>query len=85
MLGPRINAGKVENVHGANLLLNKDPKYTFKLAVELDQYNKERKMLESDLLKNLNETNKYINDPVLILSGKNWHEGIMNSGCEIKR
>ena len=80
MLGPRINAGgRVGKCsHGANLLLNKDPKYTFKLAVELDQYNKERKMLESDLLKKiLNETNKYINDPVLILSGKNWHEGII--------
>ncbi len=80
MLGPRINAGgRVGKCsHGANLLLNKDPKNTFKLALELDQYNKERQMLEKDLLqKILNETIDYSNDPVLILSGKNWHEGII--------
>ena len=80
LIGPRINAGgRVGKCsHGANLLLNKDPKYTFKLALELDQYNKERQMLEKDLLqKILEDTKNYINDPVLILSGKNWHEGII--------
>ena len=80
MLGPRINAGgRVGKCsHGANLLLNKDPKYSFKLASELDQFNKERQMLEKDLLKKiLNETNNYLNDPVLILRGENWHEGII--------
>ena len=80
MLGPRINAGgRVGKCsHGANLLLNKDPKYSFKLASELDQFNKERQMLEKDLLeKILNEANNYLNDPVLILNGKNWHEGII--------
>ena len=51
ILGPRINAGgRVGKCsHGANLLLNKDPKNTFKLASELDQYNKERQMIEKDL------------------------------------
>jgi single-stranded-DNA-specific exonuclease len=35
-------------------------------------------MLEKDLLqKILNETKDYSNDPVLILSGLNWHEGII--------
>ena len=80
MLGPRINAGgRVGKCsHGAHLLLNKDPKNTFKLATELDQYNKERQLLEKDLLqKILNETSKYLNDPVLILSGSNWHEGVI--------
>jgi single-stranded-DNA-specific exonuclease len=80
MLGPRINAGgRVGKCsHGANLLLDKDPKHTFKLALELDQYNKERQMLEKDLLnKILDKTIDYINDPVLILSGTNWHEGII--------
>ena len=72
-IGPRINAGgRVGKCsHGANLLLNKDPKNSFKLATELDQFNKERQMLEKDLLiKILNETKDYSNDPVLILSGK---------------
>ncbi len=80
MLGPRINAGgRVGKCsHGAKLLLGTNPKSSFKLASELDQYNKERQILEKDLLqKILNETKDYSNDPVLILSGKNWHEGII--------
>ncbi|MDC0477385.1 DHHA1 domain-containing protein, partial [Pelagibacteraceae bacterium] len=80
MLGPRINAGgRVGKCsHGANLLLDTDPKNAFKLASELDQFNKERQMLEKDLLqKLLNETKDYSKDPVLVLSGRNWHEGII--------
>ena len=80
LLGPRINAGgRVGKCsHGANLLLNKDPKNSFRLASELDQYNKERQMLEKDLLnKILNEKKGFSKDPVLILSGKNWHEGVI--------
>ena len=79
-LGPRINAGgRVGKCsHGAKLLLNKNPKHTFKLATELDQYNKERQILEKDLLtKILNKIELCSNDPVLILSGKNWHEGVI--------
>jgi single-stranded-DNA-specific exonuclease len=80
MLGPRINAGgRVGKCsHGANLLLDTDPKNAFKLASELDQYNKERQILEKDLLqKILNETKDYSKDPVLVLSGKHWHEGVI--------
>ena len=80
LIGPRINAGgRVGKCsHGANLLLNKDPKNSFHLASELDQFNKERQLLEKDLLQKIfNETNNHINDPVLILSGSNWHEGII--------
>ena len=80
MLGPRINAGgRVGKCsHGANLLLNTDPKNAFKLASELEQFNKERQMLEKDLLqKLLNETKDNSKDPVLVLSGSNWHEGII--------
>ena len=42
MLGHRINAGgRVGKCsHGANLLLDTDPKNAFKLASELDQFNK---------------------------------------------
>ena len=80
LLGPRINAGgRVGKCsHGANLLLNKDPKNSFQLALELDEYNKERQLLEKDLLqKILNEAKGYSDDPALILSGSNWHEGII--------
>ena len=80
LIGPRINAGgRVgKSSHGADLLLNKDPKNSFQLASELDQYNKERQLLEKDLLqKVLNDVKDHSNDPVLILSGSNWHEGII--------
>ena len=80
MLGPRINAGgRVGKCsHGAKLLLNTNPKNAFKLASELDQFNKERQMLEKDLLqKILHESKNFLNDPVLVLSGHNWHEGVI--------
>ena len=80
ILGPRINAGgRVgKSSHGANLLLNSNAKDSFKLAVELDQFNKERQMLEKDLLKKiLNDSKINTTDPVLILEGENWHEGVI--------
>ena len=80
ILGPRINAGgRVgKSSHGSNLLLNSNPKEVFKLAHELDQYNKERQMLEKDLIKKiLIESESKLKDPVLILQGSNWHEGII--------
>ena len=80
IIGPRINAGgRVGKCsHGANLLLNKNPKNTFKIASELDQINKERQLLEKDLLtKILNKAENFSKDPVLVLSGTNWHEGII--------
>ena len=80
VLGPRINAGgRVgKSTHGANLLLNQNPKDTFKLAVDLDTYNKERQILEGELLKKILNTNfENSSDPVVILHGENWHEGII--------
>jgi len=79
-LGPRINAGgRVGKCsHGANLLLNTNPKNAFKLASELNQFNKERQILEKELLqKILNETKNYSKDPILVISGANWHEGVI--------
>jgi single-stranded-DNA-specific exonuclease len=79
-LGPRINAGgRVgKSTHGANLLLNHSPKNAFKLAADLNIYNEERKILEAELLnKILNTDYKNNNDPVVILHGENWHEGII--------
>ena len=55
LLGPRINAGgRVgKSSHGANLLLGDNPKNVFKLASELDHYNKERQLLEKDVLEKI--------------------------------
>ena len=80
IIGPRINAGgRVGKCsHGANLLLNKDPKNSYKIASELDQYNKERQILEKDLLEKIsNVVKNFLDDPVLIVSGQNWHEGVI--------
>ena len=80
MLGPRINAGgRVGKCsHGAELLLNDNPKEVFKLAKELDQYNKERQILQTDLMnKILLSLNNKLKDPILIVEGANFHEGII--------
>ena len=80
ILGPRINAGgRVGKCsHGANLLLSKDTKEIFKIATELESFNKERKSIETNMLKNI-ENNIVINqkDSVIVLSGHNWHGGII--------
>ena len=58
ILGPRINAGgRVgKSSHGANLLLNKDPKDVFKIACDLDQFNKERQLLEKNVFNQISFT-----------------------------
>ena len=79
-LGPRINAGgRVGKAsHGAELLLSDDPKRTYQIALDLDQYNKERRAIESILSDQINnQINKFVNDPVLVLAGKGWHEGVI--------
>ena len=80
ILGPRINAGgRVGKcAHGSKLLLNKNPKNTFQLASELEMYNKERQLLEKDLIDQvLKKSKECLDDPVLVLSGDKWHEGII--------
>ena len=80
IIGPRINAGgRVGKCsHGANLLLNKNPKEVFRLATELNQFNKERQMLEKDLVeKLLKKVHDNLSEPILILQGTNWHEGVI--------
>ena len=79
-IGPRINAGgRVGKCsHGANLLLNFDPKESFKIASELNQFNKDRQELEKKSFKSSFEFRKKdFDDPVLIISGENWHEGVI--------
>jgi len=79
VLGPRINAGgRVGKCsHGAELLLNKETKKTFKLASELNTFNLERQTLEKKLLDEIIKSIKNNIDPIIVLSGENWHEGII--------
>tara|TARA_B100001123_G_scaffold44562_2_gene45645 strand:- start:4573 stop:6321 length:1749 start_codon:yes stop_codon:yes gene_type:complete len=79
-LGPRINAGgRVgKSSHGAELLISNDPARTYQIALDLEKYNKERQAIEFFLTEEINaEVKKLDNYPILILSGENWHEGII--------
>ena len=80
VLGPRINAGgRVGKCsHGANLLLNINSSEVYKIANDLNLYNTERKSLEKKLLdKIINDVPIKKEDPVIILNGRDWHEGII--------
>ena len=80
ILGPRINAGgRVgKSSHGANLLISNNPKNVFKIASELDNFNKERQILEKEVLDNiLIELGNKINESIIIINGKKWHEGVI--------
>ena len=80
VLGPKINAGgRVgKSTHGAKLLLNNDSKDAFKISSELNNYNKERQLLEKELLKDIIDKDYGLTDePVIVLYGENWHEGII--------
>jgi len=79
-LGPRINAGgRVgKSSHGAELLSSNDPQRTYQIANDLDLSNKERQSIESILIEQVNiEAKNSQHDPLLVLSGNNWHEGII--------
>ena len=79
-LGPRINAGgRVgKSSHGANLLISNNPKDVFKIATELNHFNKERQILEKDLMnKILKNLDNKTHESVIIIFGRNWHEGVI--------
>ena len=79
-LGPRINAGgRVgKSSHGMNLLISQDPEKAYKIALDLERYNTERKYIESNLTKEIfSKVKNYHNHSVLVLSGTDWHEGVV--------
>ncbi len=79
-LGPRINAGgRVgKSSHGVELLLSNDPSSAYQIALDLEKFNKERQTIEFILIQKIeNEVKKLDNQPVLLLDGENWHEGVI--------
>ena len=79
-LGPRINAGgRVgKSSHGAELLISNDPQKAYQIAIDLEKSNKERQSIEMMLSEQINsEVKKFHNHPVLVMSGINWHEGVI--------
>jgi single-stranded-DNA-specific exonuclease len=80
VLGPRINAGgRVgQSSHGAELLSSNDHQKVYKIATDLNKSNKERQSIEFILSKQVYSlVDNFKNDPVLVLSGEGWHEGII--------
>ena len=80
ILGPRINAGgRVgKSSHGAELLSSNDPQRTYQIANDLNKSNKERQSIELMLSEQVNtEVKNFQDDPVLVLTGNSWHEGII--------
>ena len=80
ILGPRINAGgRVgKSSHGAELLTSDDPQRTYQIATDLNKSNKERQSIELMLSEQVNyEVKNFQDDPVLVLTGNSWHEGII--------
>ncbi len=81
IIGPRINAGgRVgKSDLGTRLLATHDEGEAKKLADELEQYNAERKAIESAVQEQAAAQAENINSssPLLIVSGKNWHAGVI--------
>ena len=80
MLGPRINVGgRVgKSSHGVELLTSNDPQRVYQIAVDLDKFNSQRKSIEYILFEQIdNKVKNLHNYPILVLSGKNWHEGVL--------
>ena len=80
LIGPRINAGGRVGLssRGSELLLTKDSLKAFKIAQELEIYNKQRQELQSKLINLIEkEALKEISNPTIVLCGNDWHEGII--------
>ena len=85
-LGPRINAGgRIGNSElGVNLLKESDENKAIDIARKLDNLNKKRKFLTSELekkvigkIENLKIKNDNVLPSAIIISGNDFHEGII--------
>ncbi|RYE12919.1 MAG: single-stranded-DNA-specific exonuclease RecJ, partial [Rickettsiales bacterium] len=80
ILGPRINAGgRVgKSSHGAELLSTDDIDIATNLALELDQFNMERRAIENIIFDEamlIAEQND--DNPMQFIIGKSWHPGVI--------
>ena len=79
-IGPRINAGgRVGNSsYGSKLLLAENHENALKISSQLNVYNSKRQILQEKLFQDVEkEAEKLISSPVLILSGRDWHQGVI--------
>lgn len=82
-IAPRINAaGRMDSAYNAvKLLLSDDPDEASFFAEELDGKNEQRHAAENEIIADVGaliaEHPEYAADRVIVLSGKNWHEGVI--------
>lgn len=79
-LGPRINAGgRVgESTLGVRLLTSDDPQEARAIAEQLSQLNEERRAIEAEVQEAAEaQIDAQHNRSVLVLSGADWHPGVI--------
>lgn len=79
-LGPRMNAaGRLETAqHAYDMLVSKDPMTALEKAEYLDNLNKSRRSEQDKITKEATvQAEEYSQDPVLVVSGKDWNHGIV--------
>lgn len=79
-LGPRMNAaGRLETAqHTLDLLTTKDPVVALEKAQQLDDMNRARRAEQDRIFEEaILQAENFANDPVLVVSGKNWSHGII--------
>ncbi len=79
IIGPKINAGgRVGKASfGTELLISEDQEKVDYLAKELILFNNKRKKIEIDFFNAVEKEAKNTEDSVIVLSSKNFHEGVM--------
>ncbi|OYW54306.1 MAG: single-stranded-DNA-specific exonuclease RecJ [Hyphomicrobium sp. 32-62-53] len=84
ILGPRINAGGRigDAALGARLLTTHDEVEAQKIAVLLDKLNKERKVIETQMLEEaFADADRRVTDnpdlPIVVVGSETWHKGVV--------
>ena len=82
-IGPRLNAaGRLDSAEAAlELLLTDDPARARALAKALDQQNRERRLVEDDVLAKAQAQITSVYDPdgeaAIVVGGSGWHPGVV--------
>lgn len=79
-LGPRMNAaGRLETAkHALDMLLTSNPILALEKAEYLDDLNRLRRTEQDKIFKQaVIQAKRYVNDPVLVVSGEDWNHGVV--------
>ena len=83
MLAPRLNAsGRIGSAHTSlDLLLSKDAQEAGRLALFLNEHNRERQRIENNVLEEaldlIEQEVNFKDDFIIVLSKENWHPGVL--------